>query len=85
MYMNSVRSRCFYIEIEIFINDRLIAPNSETTREAVDQDLRRFSQQLFAGSEYSLSYGGEDKRKLFTASVKSAQPFSVADLLDRLS
>ena len=70
-------------EIEVFINDRLIAPNCDATREAAGPDLQRFSQHLFRGSEYSLSYAS-DARKLFTANVKAAQPFSVAALLDRL-
>jgi hypothetical protein len=71
-------------EMEIFVNDRLIAPNTDATQKAVDSDFQRFSQHLFRGSEYSLAYGS-DARKLFSASVKSAQPFSVAELLDRLA
>src|ERR1700681_869929 len=31
-------------EFEIFINDRLLAPNSDETRKAVNSDLRAFSQ-----------------------------------------
>src|ERR1700688_3000945 len=51
-------------EIEIFINDRLLAPNSDQTREALASDLRVFSQKLFQGSEYSVSYDANDPRKL---------------------
>ena len=71
-------------EIEIFINDRLLAPNNDTTREAVDSDLQAFSQKLFRGGEYSMSYDS-DPRKLFAVYLKAAQPFSVADLLEKLS
>ena len=71
-------------EIEVFINDRLLAPNSDATREAVTSDLQAFSQKLFRGREYSMSYGS-DPRKLFAVSLKAAQPFSVADLLQRLA
>ena len=70
-------------EIEIFINDRLLAPNSDATREAVNSDFQIFSEKLFRGSEYSMSYGS-DPRKLFAVSVKAAQPFPVADLLENL-
>ena len=70
-------------EIEIFINDRLLAPNCDATREAFHSDLQIFSEKLFRGSEYSFSYES-DPRKLFTVSVKAAQPFPVADLLERL-
>lgn len=71
-------------DIEIFINDRLLAPNNTATREAFDADFHLFSQKLFRGKEYSISYG-EDPRSLFTAYVKTSQPFGVADLLQALS
>ena len=71
-------------EIEVSINDRLLAPNSEETREAVASDLRAFSKKLFAGDEYSVSYD-RDARKLFTASLKADKTFSVSDLLRRLA
>jgi hypothetical protein len=70
-------------EIEIFFNDRLLAPNSGATREAFDSDFKTFSEKLFRGSEYSISYGG-DPRTLFTVSVTAAQPFTVAELLKKL-
>jgi len=71
-------------DIEIFINDRLIAPNTEATRETYDPDFRLFSRKLFRGKEYSISYG-TDPRKLFTAFVKSPQPFSAEELLEALA
>jgi hypothetical protein len=71
-------------DIEIFVNDRLIAPNNAATREAFDADFHLFSQKLFRGKEYSISYG-EDPRSLFTAFVKTARPFSVVDLLEALA
>ena len=71
-------------EIEIFINDRLLASNSDATREAVASDLRAFSQKLFQGSEFSVSYEN-DPRKLFMATLKAGNPYSVAALLQRLA
>ena len=71
-------------DIEIFINDRLVAPNNAATREAFDADFQLFSRKLFRGKEYSISYG-EDPRSLFTAFVKAARIFSVAELLEALS
>ena len=70
-------------EIEIFINDRLLAPNCDATREAAGPDLQIFLQKLFRGSEFSMSYGN-DPRKLFSASVKAVHPFTVAELLEKL-
>jgi hypothetical protein len=71
-------------DIEIFVNDRLVAPNNAATREAFDADFQAFSRKLFRGKEYSISYG-EDPRSLFTAFVKSAHPISAADLLEALA
>jgi hypothetical protein len=71
-------------DIEIFINDRLIAPNNNDTRDQCDADFQTFSRKLFQGKEYSISYG-TDPRSLFTAFVKSARPHSVAELLEALS
>lgn len=70
-------------DMELFINDRLLAPNGEVTREAVRPDLEAFFQKLFRGSEYSLLDSG-DPRRLFAVSVKSSHAFSVADLLANL-
>src|SRR6267143_614657 len=46
-------------EIEIFINDRLLAPNCDATRDAFDADFKTFSEKLFRGGEYSLSYSSD--------------------------
>ena len=70
-------------EIELFVNDRLLAPNRDETRADVQRDLETFFQKLFRGGEYSLSYG-RDTRRLFSVSVKSSQSFLVADLLANL-
>ena len=71
-------------EIEIFINDRLLAPNSDTTREAAAPELEAFAGKLFRGVEYSTSYEC-DPRKLFAVSIKAGRPLSAVDLLERLS
>ena len=70
-------------EIEIFINDRLLAPNSDATRDAADSELRAFARKLFGGTDFSMTYES-DRRKLFKVTLKSARPFSVADLLESL-
>src|ERR1700730_17276402 len=70
-------------EMELFINDRLLAPNCDATREAFDSDFKAFSEKLFRGSEYSMLYGS-DPRKLFAVSLKAAQPFTVTELLEKI-
>jgi hypothetical protein len=69
--------------LELFVNDRMLAPNRESTREAAEPELRRFVGKLFRGGDYSLSFG-DDPRRLFAVSVQSAQPFSASELLANL-
>lgn len=70
-------------DIEIFVNDRLLAPNNEATREALNAEFQGFSTGLFGGTEYSLSFG-DDPRRLLGVSLRSSQPVSVEDLLQNL-
>lgn len=70
-------------EIEFFINDRLLAPNVETTRERLAPEFKTFFGRLFNGSAYTLSYAS-DRRKRFGVSVKISRSFSTADLLASL-
>jgi len=69
--------------IEIFVNDRLLAPNSEAIREALSAEFQAFSERLFGETEYSLSFG-DDPRRLLGVSLRSSQPASVEDLLQNL-
>ena len=72
-------------EIEFFVNDRLLAPNRDATREAFHSEFETFFKKLFRGSEYSLSYpSASEPRKLFGVSVKSSRTFTAADLLANL-
>jgi hypothetical protein len=71
-------------EIEIFFNDRLLAPNNDATRKAAEPELKSFLQKLFRGAEFSLSYAA-DPRKLFGVTARASRAFSVADLLANLN
>ena len=73
-------------EIEIFVNDRLLAPNRAETFEAVQPDLDAFARKLFGGAAYSLAYdSSRDPRSLFSVTLKSSRPFSAAELLQNLA
>jgi hypothetical protein len=72
-------------ELEVSVNDRLLAPNLEATRGAAEPDLRTFFQELFAGSDFSLSNNNGDPRRLFSVSARTSQPLSVSDLLNNLA
>jgi hypothetical protein len=71
-------------EIEVFINDRLMAPNRDSTREAVKPELQDFFGSLFRGGDYALSHGS-DPRALFGVYVKANRVFSVSELLANLA
>ncbi len=71
-------------EIEISVNDRLLAPNRKETREALTPELQAFSERLFGGSDCSLSFDG-DPRRLFRVFLKAPRAFTVDELLDNLA
>jgi len=71
-------------DVDVFVNDRLLAPNGEGTRKALEPELRAFFKKLFRGGEYSLSYGS-DPRSLFGVSARAAKPLSLSNLLENLA
>jgi hypothetical protein len=70
-------------DIEIFVNDRALAPNTAATREALNAEFQAFSSRLFRGSEYSLAFG-EDPRRLLAVSLKASRAFTVGELIENL-
>lgn len=71
-------------QIEIFVNDRLVAPNKEAVREAFRADFQKFFEQLFRGKDFSFAYD-TDPRRLFGLTVKASHPATVAQLLQNLA
>jgi hypothetical protein len=71
-------------EIELFVNDRMLAPNCDATRRALHSEFETFFKKLFRGSDYSLSYASEPRR-LFGVSAMSSRTFATADLLANLN
>jgi hypothetical protein len=71
-------------DIEIVVNDRLLAPNTEDTRRAAGPELKGFLDQLVDGAQYSLTYPSEPRR-LFGVTVRTEREFSVQDLLANLN
>jgi len=72
-------------ELEVSVNDRLLAPNLQATRAAAQSDIQTFFQKLFGGGDFPLSYSNGDPRRLFSVSVKTSRPFTAADLLNNLA
>lgn len=71
-------------DVEVFINDRLLAPNRDQTREALKPEFQTFSDKLFGAGNYSLSYSS-DPRRLFTVFLRASRPLPVTDLLANLA
>jgi hypothetical protein len=70
-------------EIEVFINDRLLAPNTEEARAAADPEFRTFFSRLLGNCEFDLAYG-RDPRSLFSVRVTISRPVHTAELLNNL-
>ena len=70
-------------EVEVLINDRALAPNSDATRIAAQPELHALFGKLFGGADYALTHETEPRR-LFTARVKTTKTFSVPELLANL-
>lgn len=70
-------------DVEISVNDRLLVPNSEETRQALKPMFESFSHRLFGGRDYSLAYES-DPRRLFTVFLRAAEPVEVTTLLANL-
>jgi hypothetical protein len=71
-------------EIEVFINDRLLAPNTPETRSTLDSEFRTFFSTLFGDVDYTPSYP-QDSRSLFSVHVRSSRVFDTSALLNNLN
>lgn len=71
-------------EVQIIINDRLLAPNTAETLAALSGDLRAIFGRLFGGADWRLSHN-TDPRERFTVDVKAAAPFELSALLANLA
>ena len=71
-------------EIEVMINDRLLAPNTSQTRAALDPELHAFFSRLFGESDYTVSFS-DDPRSLFSVRAKTLKVFDTAGLLNTLN
>ena len=71
-------------ELEIFANDRLVAPNTEETLTNFRPYLGEFLGTLYNGTDYTLVRGPDPKER-FSVKVQASQSFEVSTLLDRLS
>jgi hypothetical protein len=71
-------------ELQLIVNDRLLAPNTVETFAALESDLKAFFNRLYNGAGYSLSHPS-DPRERFTVNVKAESAFDVDALLENLA
>jgi hypothetical protein len=71
-------------EIEILINDRVLAPNTPETRLSLESEFQSLARQLFGSIRYTLIFES-DSRRLFGAKIKADQPLPSAALLENLA
>ncbi len=70
-------------EVELFINDRALAPNNPETFAACKGELEGFFKKLFGGNPISLERN-EDPRQRFGVTIKTEKKLSIEELLKNL-
>lgn len=70
-------------EVQILVNDRLLAPNTEDTFAAILPDLKEVLDRLYTGTTYELTQVS-DPRERFTVNVKAAKNLELSKLLSNL-
>jgi hypothetical protein len=70
-------------EVQVIVNDRLLAPNNTKTFGALEPDLKAFFNKLFSGAEYTLTNIAEPRER-FTVNVIASKNFDLETLLKNL-
>jgi hypothetical protein len=70
-------------ELQLIVNDRLLAPNTLETFAALGEDLKAFLDRLYKGFSYELNQK-PDPRERFTVNVKAGAAFEIDALLQNL-
>jgi hypothetical protein len=70
-------------DIQLTINDRLLAPNNQSTRDQVTPEFQAFAEKLFGPSGFSLNTD-TDSRHLLNGTLRASRGFSTKELLNRL-
>ena len=72
-------------EALFLINDRLSAPNSEATFNALKADLEAAGRALYGNADFDLERASEDPRRRFGVRIKAAGDFTMTALLANLN
>ncbi|MGQ0656886.1 MAG: hypothetical protein ACT4NU_02150 [Chromatiales bacterium] len=71
-------------EVQVFSNDRLVAPNSDATYAELEPGMRALLGRLYPDGAYSLTREADMKER-FCVTAKAPKRVGVADLLERLA
>ena len=71
-------------DMEISVNDRLLAPNTRESFESVKSDLEGIAHELFHGVRFTLVHN-ENPRNLFSVAIRAAEPFALDQLIANVS
>jgi hypothetical protein len=70
-------------DCEVIINDRLIAPNTDETWQALHPELERFFSAVYGAGQFTLERRGEPRDR-FRVAVRASAPFETTALLQGL-
>lgn len=70
--------------LQVFINDRLAAPNDEASLAALEPALRNLAARLYAGLDVTLERADADPRERLGVELRAPEAVTVGALLERL-
>lgn len=70
-------------EVLFFVNDRLLAPNTEETFQAVKPDLDDLARTMYAGADFTLRREADPKKR-FSVQIRTPVSFEIRALLKNL-
>jgi hypothetical protein len=71
-------------EVKLFVNDRMLAPNTGCLTDSVQAELRSFFGSVFGDGEFEMKFDS-NPRSLFGVEVRAAKPLELDEMLARLS
>jgi hypothetical protein len=69
--------------LQLFVNDRLLAPNSDATFADSEPELRSFFGEVFGSDDFEM-VREQDSRRLFGVEIKMPRPLDTGELLGRV-
>ena len=71
-------------EVEIVLNDRLVAPNTEEAFEAIRPEMDFLARRLYASTNFTLSHNAKDPRQRLNVTIRTPLSVDTSRLLNNL-